>query len=184
MEISLTIQTIPSHRSPPRLLQLTSCRCCRRPSLSPAVRTECSLISSAHRHDHITLILATLHWLPVRQCVIFKTAVLVWKCLYDAAPRSLADLCVPAASTDGRRQSRSAVSGARPGALDSDVYWPAQLCCVWLQDLEPTTNDPSITTTVALFIQAPAQDPLVCSSTRQCWLQLWVSCTVVPSALL
>jgi len=28
------------------------------------------------------------------------------------APRHLADLCVPAASTDGRRQSRSAVSGA------------------------------------------------------------------------
>jgi len=24
-----------------------------------------------------------------------------------------------------------------------------------------------------------AQDPLVCSSTRQCWLQLWVSCTIV-----
>ena len=66
-----------------------------------------------------------------------------------------------------------------PGALDSDVYWPAQLCCVWLQDLEPTTNGPSITRTVALFIRAPAQDALVCSSTRQCWLQLWVSCTVV-----
>jgi len=30
----------------------------------------------------------------------------------------------------------------------------------------------------------PAQDPVVCSSARQCWLQLWVSCTVVPSALL
>ena len=71
-----------------------------------------------------------------------------------------------------------------PGALDSDVYWPAQLCCVWLQDLELTTNDPTITRTVARFSQAPAQDPLVCSSTRQCWLQLWVSCTVVPSALL
>jgi len=70
------------------------------------------------------------------------------------------------------------------GALDSDVYWPAQLCCVWLQDLEPTTNGPPITRTVARFIQAPAQDPLVCSSTRQCWLQLLVSCTVVPSALL
>jgi len=35
-----------------------------------------------------------------------------WKCLHDAAPRYLADLCVPAASTDGRRQSRSVVSGA------------------------------------------------------------------------
>jgi len=33
-------------------------------------------------------------------------------------------------------------------------------------------------------LSAPAQDPLVCSSTRQCWLQLWVSCTVVPSAML
>jgi len=55
-----------------------------------------------------------------------------------------------------------------------------QLCCVRPQDLEPTTNGPPITRTVARFIQAPAQDPLVCSSTRQCsWLQLWVSCIVV-----
>ena len=38
-------------------------------------------------------------------------AVLVWTCLHDSAPRYLADLCVPAASTDGRRQSRSAVCG-------------------------------------------------------------------------
>ena len=37
----------------------------------------------------------------------------------------------------------------------------------------------SIAADGAVFIQAPAQDPLVCSSTRQCWLQLWVSCTVV-----
>jgi len=42
-----------------------------------------------------------------------------------------------------------------PGALDSDVYWPAHLCCVWLQDLEPTTNGPPITRTVPRFIQAP-----------------------------
>ena len=48
----------------------------------------------------------------VRRCVRTQAAMLVWKCLHDAAPRYLADLCVPAASTDGRRQSRSAVSGA------------------------------------------------------------------------
>ena len=46
-------------------------------------------------------------------------------------------------------------------------------------DLEPTSHGRPITRTVARFVQAPAQDPLVCSSTRQCWLQLWVSCTVV-----
>ena len=55
-----------------------------------------------------------------------------------------------------------------------------RLCCVRLQDLEPTTNGPPITRTVAGFIQAPAQDPLVCSSTRQCWLQL-CGCRVASS---
>jgi len=38
------------------------------------------LVSGARRYDHITPILATLHWLPVRERVTFKTAVLVWKC--------------------------------------------------------------------------------------------------------
>ena len=59
-----------------------------------------------------------------------------------------------------------------PSALDSDVYWPAQ-------DLEQTTNGSPITRTVGRFIQAPAQNPLVCCSTRRCWLQPWVSCAIV-----
>ena len=138
------------------------------------------LISGACRHDHITPILATLHGLPVRQRVIFKAAVLTWKCLHDAAPRHLADRPLCAGGVYGRSSPVSLCSlRGPPGALDSDIYWPAQLCCVWPQDLEPTTNGPPITRTVARFIQAPAQDPLVCSNTRQCWLQLWVSCTVV-----
>ena len=80
---------------------------------------------------------------------------------------------MPAASTDGRRQSRCAVSAALL------VPWTRTSTgqrSVWPQNLEPTTNGPPITRTVARFIQAPAQDPRVCSSTRQCWLQLWVSC--------
>jgi len=68
------------------------------------------LVSGARRHDHITPILATLHWLHER--VTFKTSVLVWKCLHHVAPRYLVDLCVPTAATAGRRQSRSVVSGA------------------------------------------------------------------------
>jgi len=35
----------------------------------------------------------------------------VWKCLHDAAPRYLADLCVPANSVHGRQQLRSTASG-------------------------------------------------------------------------
>ena len=52
-----------------------------------------------------------LHRLPVRQRIIYKTSVLVWKCLHDAAPRYLADLCVPAHSVHGRQQMRSTASG-------------------------------------------------------------------------
>ena len=62
---------------------------------SSLCRTRQPAVSGAHRHDHITPVLVGLHWLPVRQRIIYKTAVLVWKCLHDAAPRYLADLCVP-----------------------------------------------------------------------------------------
>ena len=90
---------------------------------------------------------------------------------YPGSPgkRAVKRVCVQVLNS----QSMSPVSlcslRGSPGALDSDIYWPAQLCCVWLQDVEPTTNGPSITRTVARFIQAPAQDPLVCSSTRRQW---------------
>ena len=90
---------------------------------------------------------------------------MVWKCLHDAAPRYLADLCVPAALLVPWTRTST-------GQRSFATYGP-RTC------MKPTTNGPPITRTVALFIQAPAQDPLVCSSTRQCWLQLWVSCTVV-----
>ena len=62
------------------------------------------LVSGARRHDHITPVLVSLHCLPVRQRISYNTAVLVWKCLHDAAPRYLADLCVPAHSVRGRQQ--------------------------------------------------------------------------------
>ena len=68
-------------------------------------------VSRARRHDHITPVLVSLQWLPVRQRIIYKMAVLVWKCLHDAAPRYLADLCVPAHSVRGRQQLHSTASG-------------------------------------------------------------------------
>ena len=65
------------------------------------------------------------HFTDFQFVICYKPAVLVWKCLHDAVPRYLADLCVPTASTDGRLQSRSAVSSW------CHVYWPAQLCLLW-----------------------------------------------------
>ena len=118
------------------------------------------LVCGARPHDHITPILATLHWLPVCQRVIFKPAVLVWKCLHDAAPRYLSELCVPAASTDGRRQSRCAVFGA--------PWCPGLGCLLASAALLPLApgpgtdcQRPSDHQNCRSFFQAPAQDPPV-----------------------
>jgi len=46
------------------------------------------LVTGARRRDHITPILRQLHWLPVRQRVTFKIAVLVFQCLTGQAPRT------------------------------------------------------------------------------------------------
>jgi len=135
-----------------------------------------SLVSGARHHKHITPVLTTLHWLPVRQRVTFKTAVQVWKCLHDVVPCYLGDLCVPPA---GHCESLSALFGAHC-ALDQDIDWPTQLCCLWPQNLEPTTASLSTARTVTNFIHVPAQDPHGSSSTSV--LIAVASCTHVPSS--
>jgi len=51
------------------------------------------------------------HWLPVSQRPVFKTALVVWKCVHGVAPAYLSDLCVPATAISGRQHLRSAATG-------------------------------------------------------------------------
>ena len=44
-------------------------------------------------YEHITPVLRQLHWLPVRQLIEFKMAVLVYKALNGLSPQYLADDC-------------------------------------------------------------------------------------------
>jgi len=110
--------------------------------------------------------------------VIFKTAVLVWNCLHDAAPRYLADLCVPAASI------RTVVASLA-------VQSPVPCWCTGLGRLLASTALLRMAPGPRTDYQRPcdhqncrslhssASSRPTCSSSRQCWLQLWVSCTVV-----
>ena len=61
---------------------------------------------------HITPILRQLHWLPVRQRVTFKIAVLVFQCLTGQAPAYLVD----------DRQLTSDVSTRRLRSTDTAMY--------------------------------------------------------------
>ena len=93
------------------------------------------LITGSRKFDHITPVLRDLHWLPVRQRIIFKIALLVFKCLHGLAPPYLADLCKPVADVAGRRHLRSAdtttllvpryrtVLGSRNFAIAGPLVW-------------------------------------------------------------
>ena len=58
----------------------------------------------------MTPILHQLHWLPIRQRILFKTAVLVYKCRHGMAPSYLSTYCMPTSSHDGRCHLCSAAS--------------------------------------------------------------------------
>jgi len=49
------------------------------------------IVSGLRRRDNIRPTLLRLHWLPVRQRVLFKIAVLVYQCLNGLAPSYFAD---------------------------------------------------------------------------------------------
>jgi len=85
------------------------------------------------RYDHLTPVLVNIHWLPVRKRVIFKTAVLVWKCLHGEASNYLVDLCVPVALTEGRQRLHSAIWWSH------ELSQSAGLRCVRTFDVKQTT---------------------------------------------
>ena len=65
------------------------------------------LITRTERREHITPVHRELHWLPIRQRVDFKLAVLVHKALHGQLPQYVAEDCQ--LLTDiGRRSLQSA----------------------------------------------------------------------------
>jgi len=61
------------------------------------------LVTGTRRRDYITPVLRQQHWLPVRQRVDFKLALLVYKALHDAMATYLVDDCQLVSHADRRR---------------------------------------------------------------------------------
>jgi len=66
------------------------------------------LVTGARKCEHMTPVLRSLHWLPIRQRITFKTAVLAYKCQHGAAPQYLQSYCESTSTCTGRRHLRSA----------------------------------------------------------------------------
>jgi len=89
------------------------------------------------RRDHITQVLRQLHWLPVRQQVDFKLALLVYKALHDATAAYLVDDCQLVSAGYDRPTSTRVVSHGQ-----HTVRRP-ELCSRWTAALEQSASQDS-----------------------------------------
>ena len=53
------------------------------------------VITMTPKREHVTPILAALHWLPIKQRVDFKVNLYTWKALNDKSPAYLKELLTP-----------------------------------------------------------------------------------------
>ena len=54
--------------------------------------TAARILTLTRKHEHITPILRDLHWLPIKQRIVFKLMTLTYRCLNGLAPQYLASL--------------------------------------------------------------------------------------------
>jgi len=70
------------------------------------------IILHKRKFDRITAdVRDQLHWLPVQQRIEYKVCVLVYKCLHQAAPTYLSELCTSVSRSTSRSHLRSAARG-------------------------------------------------------------------------
>ena len=50
------------------------------------------IVSQIKKIDHISPVLAHLHWLPVKKRIQFKMLLMTYRCLHDMAPQYLSEL--------------------------------------------------------------------------------------------
>jgi exonuclease III len=69
--------------------------------------TAARILTQTQKYDHITPILKNLHWLPIKQRIVFKIVTLTYRCLNGLAPPYLSELLVPYLPTRSLRSSQS-----------------------------------------------------------------------------
>src|SRR6218665_3532860 len=104
--------------------------------LERVIRTAARIIGGIPRTGHVSAyMLDVLHWLPLRQLIIFRIGAMVWRCILGLAPAYLRDLCHPTHGTRGRSSLRSSEQGlllflllVPPQPRPVHSRWLAPLC--------------------------------------------------------
>ncbi len=53
---------------------------------------EARVLTRTRKNDHISPVLSTLHWLPIKHCIDFKILLITYKALNGLAPQYLSEL--------------------------------------------------------------------------------------------
>ena len=94
-------------------------------------------VSPAVEHDGgTTLLVRSLHWLPVQRRIIFKTAVLVWKCIYGVEPPTSARILHAGGESPRMSSTAVGIDWMYRAAKSTDVGRPAQLRLPWANSVE------------------------------------------------
>ena len=64
------------------------------------------IVANKRKYDHVTPILRSLNWLPVKDQLYFRDAVLAFKCMSELAPAYLSDELITR-SIVGNRETRN-----------------------------------------------------------------------------
>ena len=73
--------------------------------LKSVLNAAARLLTYTSKYDHITPVLAGLHWLPVEKRIIFKIPLLTYKAFHSQAPTYISELLVPYKPTRTLRSS-------------------------------------------------------------------------------
>ena len=78
--------------------------------LQSIINAAARLTVGAQHHDHITPLLADLHWLRIPQHIQYTLCILVYQCVQGYAPSYLQNAICLVASAESRHRLRSASS--------------------------------------------------------------------------
>ena len=71
--------------------------------------TAARILTRKRKFDHISPVLADLHWLPVKQRIVYKILTLTYHCLHRSAPDYLSELLTPCVPSGTLRSSNSSL---------------------------------------------------------------------------
>ncbi len=71
---------------------LSGCSACLIHKLQLVQNAAAKVFTRNKKYDHISLVLSTLHWLPIKHCIDFKILLITYKAMNDLAPQYLSEL--------------------------------------------------------------------------------------------